>query len=450
MAYDDDPYRRRETGPTELASMAAPEYRPPVTPEGFPTPTGRHFADSTTGTDGDPGGSTLGWVTDPPATMGAIGVDRSERTAGERTAGGRDRLLVHGLWELLLVVATAGLGYLLWQADPQSLAGDALSRSLVLATGFGLLGIAAGVSLRASVPNLAIGPVAAAAGLYFAQRGDEGVLMPTVFVLGLAVVGAVAVWLVVTVLHVPGWAVTLCAGAAVVVWLQLQPASVPLAGEFDPTGRATVLFPAVVVVAVLGGLIGATRSVRRTFGQCRPDPARRPPARAVLLRGGALVLSMTLPVLAGVLLTAGAGAPAQGSAGANWLLWTMVGLGVALVGGTSAYGRRGGILGTTLAVVALVLFHRYQQEQGWQIALLATATGMVLIGLMVTRLVERFGRRRGGGEDDQEPDLWRDDDRQDPDPTLTGGTEAWSSALPARPAPGGPAAPWEDDRWGRA
>ena len=40
--------------------------------------------------------------------------------------------------------------------------------------------------------------------------------------------------------------------AAVVVWLQLQPATVPLTGEFDPTGRATVLFAAVAVLAVLG------------------------------------------------------------------------------------------------------------------------------------------------------------------------------------------------------
>ena len=446
MAYDDDPYRHQETGSADFGSPAAPEHRPPISPGGFPNVASRMFTDSVLESDRPSSTSTV-VSTESPAGKDTV-------TAGpvERTSGARDRLLVHGLWELLLLAVTAGLGYLLWQADPQVLTDPALAQSLVLAAGFGLLGIAAGVSLRAGVPNLAIGPVAAAAGLYFAQRGGEGMMAPTVFALGLAVVGAVAVWLVVVLLRAPGWAVTLCAGAAVVVWLQLQPATVPLTGEFDPTGRATVLFAAVAVLAVLGGLLGSLRSIRRTFGQCRPDPVRRPPVRAVMLMGGVLLLSMTLPVIAGVLLTAAAGVPPQGSAGANWLLWTMVGLGVALLGGTSAYGRRGGVLGTILAVVALVLFHRYQQEQGWHIALLATATGMVLIGLLVTQLVERFGRPRQGeeenGKSDQEADPWQGSGLQDPDPTLTDDADAWSSALPARPAPAIPAA-WEDDRWGR-
>jgi hypothetical protein len=146
--------------------------------------------------------------------------------------------------------------------------------------------------------------------------------------------------------------------------------------------------------------------------------------------------------------------PAQGSVGVNWLEWTLIGLGVALIGGTSAFGRRGGVFGTTLAVLALVLFDRFQEGQGWEIALLATAAAAVAAGLVVTRLVETFGRPRAGAEDPESTQRWE----STPAPaeersTAAGGwpsaaTDSWSSALPARPAPGTPD-PWDDDRWRR-
>jgi hypothetical protein len=105
------------------------------------------------------------------------------------------------------------------------------------------------------------------------------------------------------------------------------------------------------------------------------------------------------------------------------------------------------VFGTTFAVLALVLFDRYQQAQGWEIALLATAATAVAGGLVVTRLVETFGR---GDPSDGGP--WA--------PTSSSGqtssaseswssaTDSWSSALPARPASGSPD-PWDDDRWSR-
>jgi ribose/xylose/arabinose/galactoside ABC-type transport system permease subunit len=371
---------------------------------------------------------------------------------------GRDRLAVHWIWELLLLAGVVALVYLLRQADPDALRGENLALLLVHATGFGLLGLAVGITLRAAAPNLAVGAVAAAAGAYFAQRGGEGVAVPTVFMLGVAILLGLAVALVVVALHVPGWAVSLAGAAAAVVWLQLQPAEIPLTGAYDPQGQAAFLFAVVAALAILGGLLGTVKPVRRALGRFRPvrDPAQRRGGLAALLTSGAIVLSMVLAVIAGVLLVAGEGAPAQGSAGVNWLTWTLVGLAVALVGGTSAYGRRGGVFGTLLAVVALVLFDRYQQVQGWQIALLATVAGMVVLGLLVTRLVERFGRPGSAGDDLHDPEVGPAaaasmagvDDR-----TLTGASqsrqsaaESWSSALPTRPAPGH-LAPWDDDRW---
>lgn len=455
MAYHDDPYQSQDIGSADPLRMSAPEQRPPISPLGFPSTSATSPYLGADDTQSSPGASDVTAMAMSPVERG------SEPTA----SGNRDRLLVHWLWELLLAAVVAGLGYLLWQAAPEALDSEALPRLLVFATGFGLLGIAAGGSLRAGVPNLAIGPMAAAAGLYFAQRGDEGVVMPTLFALGLAVVVGVLTWLVIAIFNVPGWIVTLGVAAVVVVWLQLQPASVPLAGEFDPTGRATLLFPAVAAVSVLAGLIGMNKSVRSIFERCRPTPTGRPPGGAVVFTGLLLVSSMVLSVFAGVVLVAGAGTPAQGSVGVNWLLWTMLGLGVALVGGTSAYGRRGGVFGTMLAVVALVLFHRYQQEQGWAIALLATAVGMVGIGLVVTRLVERFGRKvspednqdghteSGAAATAPDPDPWATHSgRTDrvADTTFADSTDVWSSALPARPASSAPASPWDDEHWGRS
>lgn len=451
MAYETSPYGRHEAEATESVGVAGqPRY---LGQAGF-----REEPDFRTGATYPPGygaggyGETEPTPTVPPAVLDDIFDDPAGGDPG------RDRLAVHWVWEVLLLLGVGTLVYLLWQAQPDALRGDDLSRLLVLGTGFGLLGLAAGVTLRAGAPNLAIGPVAAAAGAYFAQRGDEGVVPPTIYALGVAVLLGLAVAMLVVTFHVPGWAASLAAGAAAVVWLQLQPAEIPLAGEYDPSGQAAFLFALVAAVGILGGLLGTVKSVRRAVGRFRPvgDPARRRGGAAAVLSGGAIVLSMVFAVVAGVVLVAGAGAPAQGSVGVNWLEWTLIGLGVALVGGTSAFGRRGGVFGTTLAVVALILFDRYQAEQGWDIALLATAAGAVAGGLVVTRLVEALGRPSSAG--DEPPERWETTaaaasgvDRPSPGAAEgwpSAAADSWSSALPARPAPG-PPDPWDDDRWRR-
>jgi hypothetical protein len=187
---------------------------------------------------------------------------------------------------------------------------------------------------------------------------------------------------------------------------------------------------------------------------------------------------MVFAVVAGVVMVAGIGAEigpgalVEGRSGVTWLTWTAVGFGVALVGGTSAFGRRGGVFGTILAVLALVLFHRYQATQGWEIALLATAGVAVAAGLVATRLVETFGGSRlddaelgdaqaGSAQWETtppastrvaEPGAGR---HTEPAAGATGAegwpassADSWSSALPARPAPG-TTDPWDDDRWSR-
>jgi hypothetical protein len=146
------------------------------------------------------------------------------------------------------------------------------------------------------------------------------------------------------------------------------------------------------------------------------------------------VASSALAGLAGVLISLVDARLDFASGGAleAALLITAIGLGAALLGGTSAYGRRGGIFGTVLATMLLMITLEWiaAAHPSWPVtAVLAVAIG---VGLAVTRLVERFGRPvlLPSSEDDESwmPRVhslnptsapWR------PGPTPTGGL--WSS-----------------------
>lgn len=430
MAYDESPLRRHDADVTDPTGHQA-AFGDPALRDG-PDYRTMHHAPAGAYREGGP---ML------PATAG----DGLDDPAGGAD-GGRDRLGVHWAWEMVLLLGVGVLFALLWQAEPAAVRGDGLSRLLAVAAGIGLLGLAAGVSLRAVAPNLAIGPVAAAAGVYFAERGAEGVLAPTTLAVVFAAAAGVAVALLVVGLQVPGWAASLAAAAGVVVWLEQQPAQVPLSGAYDPTDQALAVFVVVVAFAAGGGLLATVAPVRRVMGRSRParDPAARQGVLAALATGAALVVSMTLAVVGGVMLAASAGVPAPGSTGIRWLELTVVGVAVALLGGTSAFGRRGGVFGTVLAALAFVLFDAYQQAQGWDISPLASGAVVLAGGLLVTRLVERLARPvppepdddwAGGASMPREPaghaaDAWSPAD-------------AWTSALPAQPAPDNP---WRD-RW---
>lgn len=451
MAYESSPMGRRDPDLTD--PMGQP--RMPVADDRFP---------GGAGLGGEPGFQEVpdfrtraayqaaGYQTgEPAAAAHAPALDDvfDDPADGEP---GPDQLGVHWVLEMLLLVGVVALAVLIWQAQPHALQGQNLSRLLILACGYGMLAIAASLTLRAGAPNLAIGPVAAAAAVYFAERGAEGVASPTVTTVVAGVALGVALAVLVVGLHVPGWAASLAAGAATVVWLHQQPAEVPLSGAFDPTGDAALLFMLVAAVSIVGGLLGTLHPVRRALGRFRPagDPGWRQGVAAALVAAAAIVASMVLAVFAGVVLAAGEGVPVQGSVGTRWLELTVIGLAVALIGGTSAFGRRGGVFGTVLAVLALVLFDSYQQLQGWGIALLATGAVALVAGLAVTRLVERFGCPRP-----VDGDGWESAARPYPEAAgsavatdaWAGGADSWASSLPAKPVHDRPTA-W-DERWGR-
>ena len=365
---------------------------------------------------------------------------------------GRDRMGVHFAWELVLLLGVGAVGFLLWSSHAEVFRGPELRGMLVLVAGLGLITLAAGVSLRVASVNLAVGPVAIAAGIFFAKQGNDGVV-PTA---GIALLAAAGLGLLVAILvagfHVPGWAASLAAGFAAIVWIQGHSGPVSVSGGFDPTDHAYYLAGGFAAVAVLGGLIASIKTVRRTIGRFRPvaDPARRRGGLAATLAGGAVVLSMVLAAAGGVLLSANT-SQIQPTPG---LELSGLAIGAALLGGTSAFGRRGGVFGTLLAVVLLVLFMTYDDAEKWRISLYATAGVLVCAGLIVTRVVETLGRPRSARDvvdDDLDDDGW----------TTTGGTpsttdpgwsstrqDSWSSALPGQSSSGRTTDLWADDRWG--
>ncbi|MCW3813114.1 ABC transporter permease [Micromonospora sp. DR5-3] len=306
---------------------------------------------------------------------------------------GRDRIAVHVVWEFLLLAGLAALTWLLWRDDADALRGIGLQTLLVNVAGLGLLTLAAGLSLRAAVPNLAVGPVAVAAALHFAEQSDRGVREALLPALVVAALGGLALALAVVVLHVPGWAASLAGAAGVVVYIERRTAPVVLQGGYDFRRTALYLFIGFAAVAVLGGLFGAMRPVRRLVGRFRPvaDPARRRGGVAATVAALALIGSTVLATLGGVLIVANGNGPVAPRSGLDW---SVLAIGTAMLAGTSAYGRRGGIFGTLFAVSLVEVFLVWAAAQGWTISRWAVGGATLGIGLLVTRLVEAFGRPR--------------------------------------------------------
>ncbi|HET6529828.1 MAG TPA: ABC transporter permease [Actinoplanes sp.] len=363
----------------------------------------------------------------------------SSRRPSADDANGRDRLGIHLGWEIVLLLAVAAIGYLLYRLDPASLRRPALDTLLITGTAIGLLTLGAGLTLRAGVPNLAVGPVALAGALHYAEQGDRGLIDAAVPALGIAAAGGLLLALLVLGLHVPAWVATLGAGMAVTVFVQLRIAPVDVQGNYDPSDQAFYLFGGFALVAVVGAALGSAAPVRRVVGRMRPvaDPAARRGAAAALPVIGSLVVSSVLAVAAGILIAAQSTEPIEPGTG---LEWTGIAFGTALFAGTSAFGRRGGIFGTLLAVAGVTLFLDYSARRDLDIALFAIAAALIGAGLVVTRLVETYGRPLPVGVSEEE---WTG--------AAAAGTtwtpdlpETWSTSVPTQNR----SDRWDDGPWG--
>jgi ribose/xylose/arabinose/galactoside ABC-type transport system permease subunit len=345
---------------------------------------------------------------------------------------GRDRMLVHGVWELVLAAAVVLASMALISARPGALSGDSRHDILLDCTQIGLLAVASALGLRAGVPNLAVGGIAVFAGIYVSENGSGSWGTATLTAIGIGIGIGVVQGLVVVGLHVPSWAASLGALLALSAWSASRPPGVSQLG-YAPGGDAYLWFGGFVALSVVGSIFGVAPGVRRGFARFRPvaDPARRRTRAAALIALGATVGSTVVAVMAGVLgaLRAPSTPAITTTTGGleSVALLSALGLGAALLGGTSAFGRRGGVLGTVLAACLLALSLAWIQAKHPSWSMEAVVAVTIGVGLAVTRLVERFGRPvlRPATDDDDPFGLkprgapWR------PGPTPAGGL--WSS-----------------------
>jgi ribose/xylose/arabinose/galactoside ABC-type transport system permease subunit len=353
---------------------------------------------------------------------------------------GMDRMGVHIVWELMLFIGLAAL-LIVFRAQHQSALTGTAGHTLLLSTAsLGFVALAVGLSLRAGAVNLAAGPIAVASAVFYATNAARhGTLTTISATVGLAVLAGLAIALVVVVLQVPAWAASLAAGLGLVTWIQHR-ASGPTAvqGSYHALPDVYYWFGAFAALAVLGAAVDTMKPLRRMLGRFRPvsDPADRRGGGAAIVVILALAVSGALAALGGVLTATSAPTIAVD----DGALTTGLALGVALLGGTSAFGRRGGVFGTLLATALVTVFLDYGQRQNWRIATAAVAACTIAVGLLVTRLVEAFGRP---GYDVGAEDAWLDQSTGRFGGLANGWGSprpgGWSSGLPARSL---------DDTWG--
>jgi ribose/xylose/arabinose/galactoside ABC-type transport system permease subunit len=262
---------------------------------------------------------------------------------------------------------------------------------------YGTLAAGLALSLRTRTPNLAVASIASLSGVVYA------VLLHADWPLGLAAAVAVLTALgfglvlavIVGLTGAPAWAVSL-GGVALASTIglangvTLRPI---LDGAISPEWLTA--FAALFVVGSLAGgalwLVPAVGSGLRATaieGEPAPGIGRRLLAALVGLGGSSLLAG-----LAGVLeagrLTSVVFTSSQGD-----LLFA---LGAVLLGGVSLTGRGGGIAGTVLAAYLLVTVQFlliYDGDPGWAAKFLPL-TVAILLGVLVSRLLDRFAARSG-------------------------------------------------------
>jgi ribose/xylose/arabinose/galactoside ABC-type transport system permease subunit len=352
---------------------------------------------------------------------------------------------VHVLWEILLAAAVVAAVLAVRHEDAGALSGTGLRDLLVLVAAGILLGSAFALSLRAAVPNLAVGGVAVVAGVLTAwlraQHGYE-LRLAVLITLGAAVAVGLALAIVVVGFRLPAWAVGL--GAALGLYaaaLSLSAGrSMLLEGGPDLRSWAWPLAIGAAVISIVGGAIGLLPRARATIGRYRPlgDPAAGRGGGAAMTAAGALVGSTLLAAAAGLLiaLRLRAVVPDDG------LTLLAEAAAAAFLGGTSAYGRRGGMFGTVLAATFLQLAAVWLglvQAQPWTRP--ALFGGAIILGLLVGRVVEAAGTVTPPPDEDAEDDAGPETQLWDPygtgsfvrpsaDPYPTGGFTPAASYRP--------------------
>lgn len=372
------------------------------------------------------------------AALAAPGSAYTVPAQPEPVPGNGDRLWVHTAWEaVLLVLLVGGIG-LWWLSSgtvPDLLRDQALLADQLYAMApFLLLGTALAISLRVRAANLAVGGVALLAAVLFLEWEGEHRLVAAGLVAAAGLAAGAALLVLVVWLRLPGWAASLGAAlAAVATAITINP---ELGGPLGLVPQSTTVTTAeelvwvvvgtVMAASVLGGVVGMLPAVRRRLQDCRdaadrpdradqgsvdrdpadPDRGRRP-GRVAVTTGSALIASSLLAAAAGVLVVI----PAEGASSGTGLAvgplesaGIALPLAIALLGGTSPWGKRGGVFGTLLAALALFAGLVIFNDLGWSGQSHWVVVAALVLGLLVSTLVERSGTGRPAEPPEPEPE----------------------------------------------
>ncbi|HWB35664.1 MAG TPA: hypothetical protein VHA75_06535, partial [Rugosimonospora sp.] len=294
-------------------------------------------------------------------------------------------LIAHGVWESVLLLLCLGLLV--------PVLADLHGRGSIIAVQIALLGlpaVAIAASLRTGTVNLAVSGIAAGSSVLIAKlvaTQDFSLTTASLLVLVVGLVVGVVVGAVVGLTRAPGWAVSL-ALLAVIVAITLGQGTRVFSIPSDAGGNTKTwmyLFATLTVVgSVAGGVLWLFAPVRAALGVGGSGDGVDPVAslgRRVLGGVGGFGLSTLLAVVAGVALVMYQRAGSLGSIGGL----PLVALGIALFGGVSAFGGRGGIVGTVLAIVAAALFNILTLLHGWPVwSQYLTDAVLLAIGIAVS------------------------------------------------------------------
>ncbi|MQM27264.1 hypothetical protein [Glycomyces albidus] len=302
-----------------------------------------------------------------------------------------DRMAVHVVWEIGLLLLGGGVLFALTQSDAGPFADGSWTAFASALAPLIMLACAMAVSLRVGAVNLAVGPVALLAAWMFVDASGSGSAMALAVGLGAAVFTGVVLATLTAWLRAPGWAASGAVGGAIGLW----------AGSAgDPGAFSLAELPGTAVLAALAGaiglslflgLVGAFAGVRSRLAPIRRTPVGEPHGRGALVFLG-ILLSCSLAGAAGV-VAAWTSVPDAGAAGLpDPILLTVLALGAALLGGTSLMGRRGGVCGTVFASLLVLALMWLAQSRGWSFDPSWIALSAIVAGFLVTRLVEAMNQ----------------------------------------------------------
>jgi ribose/xylose/arabinose/galactoside ABC-type transport system permease subunit len=324
-------------------------------------------------------------------TSSARLADAEQTGAGE--PGVRDRLAIHLVWEVLLLVLAVVFVRMALAATPEAHLADIFRPAGYL----GLIAAGFALSLRTGTPNLAVGAIATGTGIlgaHLASADGWSLWVAMMVAVAAAAATGLAAGLVVAVLSVPSWAVTLSVALMVtavdVLLYGSAPAQVKVSGAY-PAGWWLLAF---AMLSLGGGALWLVPGVRTALSASREarEPGQRAGLPAALGAVAGLTGSSMLAGIGGVALMTFDLYLDPGASGADL---TLAALAAALIGGVSVFGRRAGVAGTALGVVMVqttwFLMAWHDARPAWYDL---TLVAMVLFGLGVSRAVESITNTR--------------------------------------------------------